>query len=65
MKGKQWEVYAFTDPMRNDFILADSMFKNPKQAWSVGLGWPSDQEIEIAKKRGCRVVKVLITEMEA
>lgn len=32
-------------------------------AWMIGLGWPSDAEIEEAKRRGVRVAQVEIKEI--
>lgn len=45
----------------NGAILADSAFKNTADAWKVGLGWPSEEEIERAKKSGHQVKWVKIS----
>lgn len=37
-------------------ILLDSEFASEDQAWQIVLGWPSDSEIEHAKKSGYRAV---------
>ncbi len=60
---KEQVCYAYIN-QRGD-ILAESLFKTENDAWQVGLGWPDEKEIEWAKKRGDRVVRVKITEIEA
>lgn len=57
----EWTCYAYLAP--NGMILADSDFDTPERAWQVGLGWPDAAEIEQAKKRGARVMKVRVTEI--
>lgn len=41
-------------------ILLDSQFETDADAWQIGLGWPREDEIEDAKKRGYRVVRVSV-----
>lgn len=41
-------------------IVLDSDFKSELDAWKVGLGWPSDDEIEQAKKDGYRAVMATV-----
>lgn len=48
------QAWAIIKP--NGDILLDSNFADEAQAWQVALGWPSDDEIEIAKKEGYRAV---------
>lgn len=54
--------YAYIS--RRGLVLADTDFDTPERAWSVGLGWPSESEIAAAKKKGCRVAKVAIYEID-
>ena len=51
-------VWAFIKP--DGSILADSDFKDEREAWVVGLGWPTRGEVKEAKKKGYRVVEVTI-----
>lgn len=62
-KPHEWICYAYIS--HNGLVVADTDFDTPERAWKVGLGWPSDEEIEEAKKRGARVVKARITEIGA
>lgn len=57
--GKQ--IWAMFRP--DGTFLADSDFKNEMDAWKVGLGWPSESEIEDAKKQGYRVVLCTLHEI--
>lgn len=59
-EAKPGESYKAGDKQ----VLADSTFRDADHAWEIGLGWPSREEIEEAKKRGCRVVRVRIEEIE-
>jgi len=56
---KEWICYAFLS--ENGEIIADSGFNTAGSAWRVGLGWPDQNEIEDAKKRGAEVFQVTIT----
>jgi len=58
----KWQAWAFVDDRGG--VIAESGFNRSDDAWSVGLGLPDDQEIEAAKARGCRVVRVTIEEVE-
>lgn len=51
-------MWAFRRP--DGSILADSSFTSEADAWCIGLGWPSDGEIEEAKARGFRVMMVSV-----
>lgn len=47
-------AYAF---IRDDgSFLIDTNFESEVDAWDVGLGWPSQAEIDAAKAKGARVV---------
>lgn len=48
------QAWAIIKP--NGDILLDSSFANEAHAWQIALGWPSDQEIDEAKKNGYRAV---------
>lgn len=50
--------WAFVKP--DGHILVDSSFTDEAHAWQVGLGWPSEEEIADAKKRGFRVIQVTV-----
>ena len=52
------KVWAFIDERGE--ILADSRFGSADTAWRVGLGWPCQEEIDDALRRGCRVEQVEI-----
>lgn len=41
-------------------VLVDNRFLNEADTWKIALGWPTEQEIEEAKKRGMRVCKVTV-----
>lgn len=43
-------AWAVEDPEGR--VLADSTFRDEAHAWQVALGWPSQDEIDHAKKRG-------------
>lgn len=43
-------VWAFIRPDGN--VLADSTFLTEEDVWRIGLGWPSNLEIEEAKRLG-------------
>ena len=60
--GMKWQAWAFVDEHGN--MIAESGFRGAADVWRVLLGWPDEQEIETAKKRGCRVVRVTIEEAE-
>jgi len=55
------ECWAYISPTGN--VIADSTFESEAVAWRIGLGWPDEEEIQRAKKRGARVVRVKITEV--
>ena len=57
----EWTCYAYISA--NGLVLADTDFDSPDRAWQVGLGWPDAAEIEAAKRRGARVVRVRIVEV--
>lgn len=38
-------------------IIAESDFENEEEAWRIALGWPDQDEIDEAKKRGAFCVK--------
>ena len=44
----------------NGRVLADSDFKSAADVWRVALGWPSNEEIEAAKKRGDMVTQLIV-----
>jgi len=46
-------------------ILADSTWLNSDDAYRVGLGWPSREEIKEAKDNGARAVLCTLTIPEA
>lgn len=52
MTRQAW-VWAYIEP--DGRILADTHFKDEADTWKIALGWPDDEEIEEAKRRGCRV----------
>lgn len=56
------ECFAYISA--DGLVLTDSDFDTPEVAWQVGLGWPAQDEIEAAKKRGAKVVKVRIVQVE-
>ena len=58
----KWQAWAFVDEHGN--MIAESGFRGAAHVWRVLLRWPDDQEIETAKARGCRVVRVTIEEVE-
>lgn len=58
----KWKAWAFVNDRGS--VIAESGFNRAADAWRIGLGWPDDQEIEAAKARGCRVVRVTIEEVE-
>lgn len=60
--GMKWQAWAFVDEHGN--MIAESGFRGAAHVWRVLLRWPDDQEIETAKARGCRVVRVTIEEVE-
>jgi hypothetical protein len=41
-------------------VLADSTFKDEAHAWMIALGWPDNQEIELAKSQGYKAVQITI-----
>lgn len=41
-------------------ILADSTFSSEGHAWQVALGWPDNQEIELAKSLGYKAVQITV-----
>jgi len=41
-------------------MLADTSFNDEQHAWQVCLGWPDADEIEAAKRRGARAVRVTV-----
>lgn len=43
-------AWAVEDPAGQ--VLADSTFRDEAHAWQVALGWPSEEEISDAKRRG-------------
>jgi hypothetical protein len=53
-------TYAFCQP--DGHVLADTKFESESEAWIVGLGWPSAEEILDARRRGysVRVVELKI-----
>lgn len=58
----KWQAWAFVDEHGN--MIAESGLRCAADVWRVGLGCPDEQEIEAAKARGCRVVRVTIEEIE-
>ena len=52
------QTWAFIKP--DGHILLDSQFETEADAWQIGLGWPGQQEIEDAKARGYRVIRVSV-----
>lgn len=54
------EAWAYIDG--EGWALADSTFVDAADAWRVALGWPTVGEVERAKGRGARVVRVEIRE---
>lgn len=54
--------WAFIRP--NGQVLADSLFKDEEDAWTIGLGWPGEEEVEQMKKEGYRVEQVEITSLK-
>jgi hypothetical protein len=46
----------------NGAVLYDSSFKTEDDAFELALGWPHPEEVEAAKKRGMRVVRVVVLE---
>lgn len=50
--GPRVTAWAVEDPEGR--VLADSTFRDEAHAWQVALGWPSEQEIAHAKRRGYR-----------
>jgi hypothetical protein len=44
----------------NGAVLYDSSFKTEVDAFRIALGWPAPEEVEAAKKRGMRVVRVVV-----
>lgn len=57
----EWFCYAYL--ASDGTILADSDFDTPERAWQVGLGWPDAAEIDAAKQRGARVMRVRVIEV--
>lgn len=41
-------------------LLLDSNFRDEAHAWTVGLGWPTQEEIECQKQEGARVVRGMV-----
>jgi hypothetical protein len=52
---KAWGI-VFPD----NFIMVDSNFTTEARAWRIALGWPSEEEIERAKRNGHRAVLLTI-----
>lgn len=59
---KEWTCWAFISGDGN--MITDSYFTSPDLAWRVGLGWPDEEDTTEAEKRGCRVFRVRVTEIE-
>ena len=59
---QQWECWAYVSP--HGKVLADLDFNFEHDAWYVALGWPDNEEIQAAKQRGARVIRVRIEEIE-
>jgi hypothetical protein len=57
----KWQAWAFVG---QTVVCAADDWNSPEEVWKDSLGWPDEQEIETAKKRGCRVVRVTIEEAE-
>jgi len=57
------ESWAYIDA-QDGWALADTTFESADVAWRVALGWPTKCEVEHAKARGCRVVRVQIRIIE-
>lgn len=53
------KIWALLKP--DGSILADSSFKSEADVWMIGLGWPDKAEIEDAKRRGYRAMRVDIS----
>lgn len=45
-------------------VVADSGFSTQSNAWKIMLGWPDGEEIEEAKARGDKVIRVKIIAAE-
>ena len=58
----EWTCWAFVSG--DGSMTADSGFTSPDAAWKIGLGWPDEEDIQEAKKRGCRVCRVRVMEIE-
>ena len=56
------KCWAIIKPDGN--VVADSTFDSEHAAWFVVLGWPSDDEIEDAKRRGFRAARVTVMAIE-
>lgn len=56
--SEEAEVWAFINEKGG--VNADSSFRDEHHVWTICLGWPDAEEIEEAKKRGCRVCRVRI-----
>lgn len=41
-------------------VLADSNFRDEAHAWTIALGWPSDEEIADAKARGYKALQLQV-----
>lgn len=52
------ETWAIVFP--NNRVVADCDFMDEAHAWTVALGWPSDEEIEDAKRKGYRAMLLTI-----
>ena len=52
------EAWAFIRP--DGSYLVDSSFFDEKQAWMIGLGWPTPDEIEHRKKEGYKVKRIKV-----
>lgn len=58
---QQWECWAYVSPKGR--LITDTR-DTEAQAWCFGLGYPGEAEIQAAKQRGARVIRVRIEEIE-
>jgi len=56
----EWKIRKITQAWAiikpNGDIVLDSSFKNEKMAWEIVLGYPTEDEIDAAKKSGYKSV---------
>ena len=63
MPKSEWTCWAFVGA--DGSMFADTFFSIQDSVWDVALGWPNAEDIQEAKKRGCRVCRVRVTEIDS